>query len=43
MHRVKSLPDYLRARYDHWKQDSFPGTATGFASSPSKGSIRAPW
>jgi hypothetical protein len=29
MHRVKSLPDYLRERYDHWKQSSFPGTATG--------------
>jgi carbonic anhydrase len=24
MHRVKSLPDYLRERYDHWKQSSFP-------------------
>ena len=24
MHRVKSLPDYLRERYEHWKQASFP-------------------
>jgi carbonic anhydrase len=24
MHRVRSLPDYLRERYDHWKQASFP-------------------
>jgi carbonic anhydrase len=24
MHRVKSLPDYLRARYEHWKQSDFP-------------------
>ena len=24
MHRVKSLPDYLRERYDQWKQASFP-------------------
>jgi carbonic anhydrase len=24
MHRVKSLPDYLLDRYEHWKQASFP-------------------
>lgn len=24
MHRVKSLPDYLKERYDDWKQSSFP-------------------
>lgn len=24
MHRVKSLPDYLLERYEHWKQASFP-------------------
>jgi carbonic anhydrase len=24
MHRVKSLPDYLRERYDQWKQSSYP-------------------
>jgi hypothetical protein len=43
MHRVKSLPDYLRERYDHWKQSSFPKHSDWFASSPSKDSIRAPW
>lgn len=24
MHRVKSLPAYLRSRYEHWKQSDFP-------------------
>ncbi|MDG4646852.1 carbonic anhydrase [Roseibacterium sp. SDUM158017] len=30
MHRVKSLPDYLRERYEHWKQASFPEHRTWF-------------
>jgi len=30
MHRVKSLPEYLRARYDHWKQASFPDQSDWF-------------
>jgi carbonic anhydrase len=30
MHRVKSLPEYLRARYEHWKQDSFPENSDWF-------------
>lgn len=30
MHRVKSLPVYLRERYDHWKQSSFPENSDWF-------------
>jgi carbonic anhydrase len=30
MHRVKSLPEYLRARYDHWKQSDFPAHSDWF-------------